>query len=121
MQILLEQGGLVDLCHAQCMLTDTGETAPETFARDTTQKSRKCAARACPFTTPTLLPPDDVRARMPPGIELPAVRVDFMLANRAFVDLQPRAEIVRGGKADLMSDSYPVRAEWAPAQAGSEE
>lgn len=40
------------------------------------------------------------------------MRLDYMLANNAFLDRSPQVHIIRGNEVDLLSDHYPIECTW---------
>ena len=84
-----------------------------------------CVEERCSYTEPTTLLPD--RRELPKGIQAPPIRVDFILANKPFVELVEStseavqengpisdlfADVVLNNHTASMSDHFPVRVQW---------
>lgn len=53
-------------------------------------------------------------SQMPTGTRAPKIRVDFMLANRAFMERRRgvRAFVVETPQTQMLSDHFPLKANW---------
>ena len=93
MQILLDEQ-LTDLCYPD---------HHEASAHDNPH---------CRYSEPTQRRPDI--PEMPTGTRAPKIRVDFMLANRAFMQLRQgvQAYVVENQQTQQMSDHFPLIANW---------
>ena len=125
-ELLTGGAGLVDLCILQCISTRSSSSKNKiTFEAQMEDANHTCVEERCSYTEPTTLLPD--RRELPKGIQAPPIRVDFILANKPFVELVEStseavqengpisdlfADVVLNNHTASMSDHFPVRVQW---------